>query len=149
MGHGVVACLAGIRSVYETKRKGDFFSDLHVRREIPQPLNGAEVKLDELMRVIGPRATWLDGIASQGVAGLVAHGFAVRLLSSIELYGTIGVGGAITTFGVHNTRVNNIGVADVGALRAFAAEKRLLLVHWCSVTKLSPRDGEFESLFVV
>jgi hypothetical protein len=143
----VDACLDAIRDVYANKRKGDFFRELHVRREVPEPLRGLGVTLLDLRQTGGPRATWLDGIAGQGVAGLVADGFAVRLLSSVELYGLADGRGQLRVLGLHGTRANNAGAADVTALREFAASNQLLLVDWCSATKISAFDDEFETFF--
>ena len=147
LGDAVETCLAAVRNVYEVQRDGVGFKNLHVRREVPRPLDDTHLTLDDLRDAVGGRAAWLDGIAFAGVAGVVAGGYAVRLLSSLELYGLADGDRRVHTLCVANARVNNVGGPDVAALRELAASQRLLLVDWCSAAQYTPFEGGFETFF--
>jgi hypothetical protein len=137
--------LAAIREIYERHRVGSGFDQLHPRTALAAPLDGADLTLASLRQAVGPRATWLAGIAFHGVAGLVADGFAVRLPSSLEFYG-LRVDSRITALAVAGRCGNNVAAADLDALAAFAASHNLYLVDWCRATLASPDAPGFAEL---
>jgi hypothetical protein len=121
--------LAAIRNIYEHERVDVGFRKVHVRDQIPQPLLDATLNLHELASAVGKNATMLDGVSYAGVAGLVENAFALRLISSIEIYGLVR-DSRLHVAGFQNTRVNNVPDEDVRHLDEFAVRHQLLLVDW-------------------
>lgn len=138
--------LDAVRRIYEQERQGAGFKHLHVRRAVQTPLADHPISLEELRRSIGPQATWLAGFAWQGVAGVVESSFAVRLFSSIELFG-VAPGGVIRSVCFANTRTNNLPRPDVQNLAGFAGRHDLLLVDWCGTVAVPPAEEAYAAYF--
>lgn len=122
--------LEAVREIYEHHRKGVGFAKCHLRTSVPTLRPDRDILLSDLEAALGRQATWLTGLAYQGVAGIAADSFAVRVLSSIELFGIAPVG-AIASICFANTRANNAASSDVEGLSKFAEAHDLLLVDWC------------------
>ena len=137
--------IAGIERIHRDQRVGPGFKNVHVREEIPSPIATA-IALPELREACGRQATWLDGIALHGVAGLVERGFAVKLISSIELYGQC-QGDRITVLALQNRVMNNSADHDLESLAAFFARQELSLVNWCAAQQIDPLTEEFKAFF--
>jgi hypothetical protein len=97
--------------------------------------------------VLGEKAKWLDGIAYTGAAGIAKDAFAVRLISSIELYGAV-QDGTIQCLCITGGRTNNVPFPDVTNLAAFAAERDLLLIDWLGGTVIEPTVDNYTQYFV-
>jgi hypothetical protein len=136
-----------IRQIHETERVGPGFRKIHLRQAISAPLGHLAVPLENLRDALGEKAKWLDGVAYTGVAGIAKDAFAARLISSIELYGTVRDGTIqclCTTVG----RTNNVPIPDVTNLAAFAAERDLLLVDWLGARVIEPTVENYTRYFV-
>jgi hypothetical protein len=148
--------LESIREVYdrngaelalENGRVGMAFKKVHVRERIPVPMQSTQVALSDLLAAAGPRATILDGVSWMGVAGLTADAFAVRLISSIEIYG-LSRGGRVEVACFHNRRVNNVPTEDVHNIATFARANGLVLIDWCRMIKVECEDYMYREYFV-
>jgi hypothetical protein len=139
--------LEQIRQIHETARDGPGFGRIHVRNAIPNPLSPAKIQLDELTQALGPRAAWLDGVSFDGIAGIVTYSFAVRLISSIELYGTRDDRGSIHAICCGNIKPNNIPQPDIDNLASWAMKNELVLVDWVKMQTVSPMSIDYASYF--
>jgi hypothetical protein len=139
--------LASIRMIYEQQREDVGFKEVHVRKRVPSPLAGTSLTFEELMAAAGERATRLDGISLARVAGMTKDGFAVRLFSSIEIYG-LSQDGVVSVAAFQNRSANNAYREDVESLARCAAEHELLLVDWCRATCLEAEEGLYRRYFV-
>jgi hypothetical protein len=146
-GDAIAAELEAVRRIYDQERQGVGFKKLHLRRAIPVPLAGRSFSLADLRSALGPAATWLAGFAYLGVAGVVDSSFAVRLISSIEIFG-LAPGGAVQAVCFANTRTNNVPRPDVENLAGFAAAHDLVLVDWCAAAAVSPTGEEYAGYFL-
>lgn len=137
--------LDSVRGIYEMEREGQAFRKCHLRSSIPALLPACSLQFSEFREAIGPHVKWLAGFAYEGAAGVVDKSFAVRLLSSIELFGV--AYGVIESICFANTHANNAPEPDVRGLATFAAAHDLLLVDWCRVLVLRPSFADYMSYF--
>lgn len=142
----IAAELDAIREVHLHERNGVGFKRVHLRKAITEPLVGVSFTIRELQQVIGPQATWLPGFAYQDIAGIADSSFAVRMISSIELFG-IAPGGVVQRVCFANTQANNVPQPDVRNLAAFAAAHDLMLVDWCAVAAIPPVEDDYATYF--
>ncbi|WPB81137.1 hypothetical protein KYC5002_18645 [Archangium violaceum] len=133
----ITTVFAAIKRIYTEHRKGYGFDALHIRKEVPTPLEGSSLTLAELRGAVGEAVTWLDGISFAGVAGLVEGGFAVKLPSGPALYG-LQREGRISVLGLHHTKASAAVEGDARLLAALASKHQLSLVDWCRVEQLPP-----------
>jgi hypothetical protein len=138
--------LVSVRRIYQEGRQGQGFAKCQVRAAIPTISRDQKIRLSELRTAIGVNASWLAGFGYQGVAGIVTNSFAVRLLSSIELFG-VAPGGIIESVCFANTRANNVVDPAIQNLARFAGVHRLLLVDWCRIVALPPSPTEYAAHF--
>ncbi len=143
----VEEALGNIRRIHEEERAGYGFKKVHVRMEVPLPFAGVEVAPGELIGVAGERGTMLEGVSFNKVAGVVQGSFAVRLISSIEVYGLMGAG-RVEVMGLLNCRVNNVGEEDVRRLAGFAKRRGLVLVDWCGMEVVEAEEGAYRAFFM-
>jgi hypothetical protein len=104
------------------------------------------IPLDDLRLSLEPKATWLAGASVRGSAGMIAQSFAVRLLSSIELYGTV-QNGSIELCCFAGINGNNALQLDIPGLVDFARRQHLLLVDWCRAMALEPFPADYQAYF--
>src|SRR6185312_5166888 len=102
--------LVSVRTIHEHERRDSGIAKCHMR-ELPRLLRKKAIPLNKLQSALGERAKWLDGFAYGGVAGMVANSFAVRLFSSIELFG-VAPDGIIESVCFANTRANHAAEPD-------------------------------------
>ena len=146
-GEAITSELKAIREIYEHHRDSVGFRKLHLRQAIPAPLADRQLRLDDLLQALGPRATRLAGFAYRDVAGIAESSFAIRLISSIELYGFAPLG-QIQTLCVAATRVNNVPQPDIENLARFAAAHDLILVDWCAAAAaIAPSPADYLAYF--
>jgi hypothetical protein len=138
--------LEAIREIYEYHRDSVGFRKLHLRQAIPAPLADRQLRLDDLLEALGPRATRLAGLAYRGVAGIAESSFAIRLISSIELYGFAPLG-QIQILCFANTRTNNAPQPDIENLARFAAAHDLIFVDWCAAAAIAPSPADYQAYF--
>jgi hypothetical protein len=139
--------LEAIRQIHETESEGPGFRKIHLRQAIPAPLGDRALRLDDLRDAIGEKAKRLDGISYAGTAGIAKNAFAVRLISSIELYGAVR-DDEIQCLCTTGSRTNNAWYDDVTNLLVFAAERDLLLVDWLGATVIETTGDEYTRFFV-
>lgn len=143
----IEAELNAIRLIHEREREEYGFRKIHVRERIATPLAGRSITIEALKAAMGEHAVALDGVSVQGVAGIVTDSFAIRLFSSIEIYG-IAPGGRVEVLGFQNVQTNNVGDADVKKLAEFAATNGLLLVDWCAARVIQPETAAYREFFL-
>lgn len=122
----IAAELAQIRAVYEC-RKGVGFERLHVRKLIPDPLDGVTLALVDVKRVLGEVVR--RDVAFRGHAGVVAGGFAFELDRGV-IYGREEAG---------IVRVLAIASGDGAELGRLAHEHGLVEVDWCAASSGTAR----------
>ena len=127
------ACLDAIRRVYAEERAGIGFRNLHVRTEIPAPLDGAAVTLDELRALLDPALTY-DGIRFAD-GGIVRGGFAFGVPVG-TVYGYEDDGRRVAALCLHGTE------DAPEALRTYAAANGLCLIDWCGARQTVFDRGE-------
>jgi hypothetical protein len=113
---------------------------------MPTPLGDRRLDLRELRSALGPTAVFLAGFGYSGAAGIAKGGFAVRLTSSVEIYGTVS-DGQIQFICFSIARRTDISPSDAHNLAGFAASKRLLLVDWCRTIIVQPFDEDYAAYF--
>ncbi|HEY7087993.1 MAG TPA: hypothetical protein VH518_07880 [Tepidisphaeraceae bacterium] len=138
--------LAQIREIHDRDGDGPGFRRVHVRKAIPAPLEPAEIRLEQLRQALGDKTTSLDGLAYAGVAGVVKDGFALRLISSLEIWGT-SLDGNVRAACFGSARLNNVPQPDVRNLADFAAQHDLLLVDWCPMEVILPIESDYLGYF--
>jgi len=138
--------LKSVMTIHQKERQEYGFTRCHLRPVLPFLSPDREIRLSDLREALGPNATWLRGFGIGGIAGIAENSFAVRLLSSIELFG-ITDGDRIQSICFANTSVNNIPEPDVQNLANFAAAHDLLLVDWCRVIALPGIHPDYVSYF--
>ncbi|MDB5322508.1 MAG: hypothetical protein JWN40_4139 [Phycisphaerales bacterium] len=136
-----------IRLIYDQEREASGFRRVHLRQLIPAPLADRQLRLEDLRHALGPHATWLAGFAYRGVAGIANASFAVRVISSIELYG-VAPNGIVETLCFANTSTNNLPLPDVEILARLAATHDLLLADWCAAAVIPPLAQEYIEYFI-
>jgi hypothetical protein len=145
-GKVIASELDAIRRIYETERVEHGFRKVHLRKEIRSPLAGCGVRLEDLIESMGPSATRLAGVSYRDVAGIVESSFALRFLSSVEVYG-VAPGGVIEALCCANRRTNNAPQPDVDNLAGFAARHNLVLVDWCAAAAIGPVEEDYVRYF--
>jgi hypothetical protein len=138
--------LKSVMAIHEKERQEIGFAKCHLRPSLPNLSPDRTIRLSHLREALGPNATWLRGFGIQGIAGIAANSFAVRLLSSIELFGIVDED-KIRSICFANTAANNIPEPDVQNLAKFAAAHDLLLVDWCRVLALPAIHPDYVSYF--
>lgn len=138
--------LASVRRVIENERVDVGFKKCHLRDSIPKLAPNSVLRLSEMRAAFDPKATWLAGFAYQGVAGLAANSFAIRLFSSIEVFG-VASNDIVDSICFANSRANNAPEPDVPNLANFAAAHDLLLVDWCRILVLRPSLANYMAYF--
>lgn len=133
----ITAVFGSIERIYTEHRKGAGFDELHIRKEVPTPLEGASLTLADLRGAVGETVTWLDGVAFEGVAGVVDESFAVKLPSGPTLYG-LQREGRVSVLGLHHTKASAAIEGDARLLAALASKHQLCLVDWCRVEQVPP-----------
>ena len=133
----IEAELKAIERIFTQHHKRPGFDALHIRKEIPTPLQGSWPTLTDLRSTLGETASWLDGVSFQGMAGLVAGGFAVKLPSGITVYGTEKEG-RVSVLALRPTKVGAAAEGDARLLSALAIRHQLCLVDWCRVEQIPP-----------
>ncbi|NOK23195.1 hypothetical protein [Corallococcus carmarthensis] len=131
----IQAELKSIQQIHSGHRKAAGFDALHLRGGVPSPLEGVRLTLADLRGALGETAAWQDGLSFQGVAGLIAGGFAVQMSPALWLYGTEREG-HVTALGLQQTgtRADLEGVGRM--LAALASRYQLGLVDWCRAAQV-------------
>lgn len=125
----VAACIARIdRIVREKRHPSGAFEEIHLRRELPDPLPGVVVTR-EALRAAVPGAVDLDGVLIHG-AGRVIDGFALGLGSGICVYGFWREGRA-AVLAFHALEEGAEVDRDAAAIAALMSAHELRLVSWC------------------
>jgi hypothetical protein len=129
LDEAIAACIAKIELVVSEKRHpSGTFKEIHLRRELPDPLPGVVITR-EALRAAFPGAVDLDGVAVNG-AGRVIDGFALGLGSGLCLYGFWREGRA-AVLAFHALEAGADTGHDAAAIAALMAAHELRLVSWC------------------
>jgi hypothetical protein len=140
--------VAAIRRIYEEQRTEEgYFRKLHVREQFATPLAGTKLTVANLIAAFDAPPMQLDGISVHGVAGQVLNGFAIRLLSGVELLGVTDDAGQIVALCLSQAQPNNALERDLPSLARFAREQQLCLVNWCRAEQLAPEESAFRAYF--
>ncbi|WPB78996.1 hypothetical protein KYC5002_07510 [Archangium violaceum] len=135
--------LRAVARIHQKHRQGAGFNALHTRKEVPSPLEGTWLTLEEVRTHLGETASWLDGVSFQGMAGLVAGGFAVKLPSGLTLYG-LQRGGHIRVLALRSPEGLTSTEGDIRLMAGLAARHQLYLVDWCRVDQFPPTAAHFQ-----
>lgn len=141
----VEAELADIRRIYQSERAGVGFKTLHVRKRIPNPLEGCRLSLHELEALVEPQRKFL-GLGFDRTRGTVPGGFAWHVDEHCRLWGTSASDGNIT----HLCLLGRPGRQAEQLAKSFAkvnAQHQLVFVNWCRVTSITSDVEGFRSLF--
>lgn len=140
-GEVITEELQSVRRIYEEHRQGIGFDQIHVRSRLAEPLPGAPLKAEALLRlVLGPPLPLrLDrhGVRIRG-------GFAYSLPAGWILYGTR-TEQHVEVLGLHRSG-EPLPDDTAAALEDLAAEHHLLLVDWCRCAAGEPGDPSFRAV---
>jgi hypothetical protein len=136
--------LRAIHRVLTQHRQGHGFTAIHIREAVPSPLDAVTLTFAELRGALSEASTWLEGVAFEGVPGVVEGGFAVRLPSGIILYGSEHQG-RVYFLGLHGDAEGAAIEGDARMLAALATRHQLCLVGWCWVAGLGPSVEHFQA----
>ncbi|WNG60852.1 hypothetical protein F0U59_43740 [Archangium gephyra] len=135
--------LRAVARIHQKHRQSAGFNAIHIRQEVPSPLAGTWLTLDELRKHLGETASWLDGVSFQGVAGLAAGGFAVKQPSGLTLYG-LQRGGHVQVLALRSPKGLTGAEGDLRLVAEFATRHQLYLVDWCKVDQFPPTTAYFQ-----
>lgn len=135
-GARVDAHLAAIRSIHERERSGPGFKRLHVRKDCEGLLADTGCTLTDLRDACPAGSEWLEGVALQGLAGIIPGSFAVRLPSSITLYGTA-TDDRLDVLAVHAPGPKAPAAFALDEIAAFASKRGLGVADWCRASRAS------------
>jgi hypothetical protein len=123
----VAANLAAIRRVQTEFRSGPGFTEIHLRVDPAQPLDGVTLTVEDLAAGLGTTTHFVRPVAIEG-QGMVRGGYALSVADGVHVYGLVDQASRVTVAGVHRT-----GIADAPVAEAFADLARargLHLVDW-------------------
>lgn len=123
----VAANLAAIRRVQTEFRSGPGFTEIHLRVDPAEPLDGVTLTVEDLAAGLGTTTHFVRPVAIEG-QGVVRGGYALSVADGVHVYGLVDQASRVTVAGVHRT-----GIADVPVAEAFADLARtrgLHLVDW-------------------
>jgi hypothetical protein len=122
-----------IRAVLSQHKQGGGFTEIHVRKRIPEPLVGHHITRAEVESAVGAKGRPLG---LRGQHGVVRGGFAIPHGDGM-VYG-VERDGALTLLGFHGLYVD-----VVGTLHAIALARGLCLVDWCNTRCLRAHEEGF------
>ena len=123
----VRANLAAIRRVQSESRSGSGFTEIHLRTEPAEPLEGVTLTVEDLAAGLGTTTHFVRPVAIEG-QGVVRGGYALSVADGVHVYGLVDAASRVTVAGVHRTGVAGPHVAE--AFAALARARGLTLVDW-------------------
>ncbi|NUP46777.1 MAG: hypothetical protein HOW97_05605 [Catenulispora sp.] len=123
----VAANLAAIHRVQTEFRAGPGFSEIHVRTEPAEPLEGVTLTVEDLAAGLGTTTHFVRPVAIEG-QGLVQGGYALSVADGVHVYGLVDPASRVTVAGVHRTGVAGPQIAT--AFAELARARGLTLVDW-------------------
>ena len=139
LDEAVAACIEEIELICQEKRhRSGTFKEIHIRRELPDPLVGVTVT-KEALRAAFPGAVDLDGVAVSG-CGRVIDGFALGLGSGLCLHGFWREGRAAVLAFQKVEDEPELG-SDAAAIAGLMSAHGLRLVSWCR-RAVAKEEGE-------
>lgn len=135
--------LRAVARIHQKHRQSAGFDAIHIRKEVPAPMQGSWLTLDELRSYLGETASWFEGVAFQGMTGVVAGGFAVKLASGVTLYG-LQWGGRVQVLALRPPKGLTGAEADMRLVAGLATRHQLCLVDWCRVDQFPPTPAHFQ-----
>jgi len=141
--------MAKIEYIYkESSKKLDSytaFTDVYVRERLQQPIQQNEISYIELIECFNNKEI-MDGIAYEGIAGVVKNGFAIKVGLGLYLYG-LEKDGLVNIFGLKLIDKLEIKADEIEEINQLMMKFKLLLVDWCSLVKLSANNDTIEDYF--
>jgi len=134
--------LKAISRIHTEHRTGPGFDALHIRENVPAPLEGIRLTLAEVRDAWGEAGWWREGLSFRRSTELVAGGFALQVSSALALYGTEREG-YVTTLGLQCTGGSADLEGPARVLAALAERHQLCLVDWCQVERILPSHASF------
>jgi len=137
--------LADIRRIYQEQRAGVGFKKAHIRKRIPEPLQGCNLSLRELEAMLTPQKKF-QGVGFQRTRGTVPHAFAWELDEQCVLWGTTDREGKITRLCL----LGSPGPKAAPLTDSFAkliTQHQLAFVDWCRATNLTADPAAFRQHF--
>jgi hypothetical protein len=132
--------LTAVRAIHDEHRTpSGFFKELHIRKEVPNPLDGCRLTVATISGYFAS-PTPLDGIAYRDVAGLIESGFALRASSGLTLYG-VETAGLVTTLGLQPYQIGSDVERDGQALAVLMRDHNLNLIDWCRAHRIHGSDA--------
>lgn len=123
----VEANLEAIRRVQTDFRSGPGFTEIHLRTEPAEPLEGVTLTVEDLAAGLGTTTHFVRPVAIEG-RGVVRGGYALSVTDGVHVYGLVDTTDRVTVLGVHRTGIAGAQVAD--AFAALAQARGLTLVDW-------------------
>ncbi|MFD0631369.1 hypothetical protein ACFQ9X_06720 [Catenulispora yoronensis] len=123
----VRANLAAIRRVQTEFRSGPGFTEIHLRTDPAEPLEGVVLTVEDLAAGLGTTTHFVRPVAIEG-QGVVRSGYALSVADGVHVYGTVDQASRVTVAGVHRTGVAGPRVADDFA--TLTRTRGLTLVDW-------------------
>jgi hypothetical protein len=140
--------LAGIRRIYDEERASEFgFRKLHTREAFESPIAPVRATVADLIAAFETAPARLDGVSYHQIAGLVDHGFAIRLLSGLELIGLRDDADRISALCLGYGRPNNAVERDLPDLATFMSANGLVLIDWVQCEQVEPEISALRGYF--
>jgi len=131
----IEAELADIRRIYQKQRNGVGFKTVHVRKRIPNPLNGCNLPLRELESLLPPQKKF-QAVGFQRTRGTIPHGFAWEIDEHSVLWGTTDLNGNVTRLCLLGTPTQKAASISDSFAR-LNTQHQLSFVDWCRATNLA------------
>jgi hypothetical protein len=123
----VAANLAAIRRVQTEFRSGPGFTEIHLRVDPSEPLEGVTLTVEDLAAALGTTTHFVRPVAIEG-QGVVRGGYALSVTDGVHVYGLVDQASRVTVAGVHRTGIAGAPIAE--AFADLARARGLQLVDW-------------------
>jgi hypothetical protein len=134
--------LANIFQIYRDQQgEGGAFRELHVRKEVAEPLRDARLTLGRAQDQFGPPAPPLEGLAYRREDGLIEGGFAFKGRSGLQFYGRERDGRLVALGLLFNGSHGPVD-QDGHAVAALMRGHDLCLVDWCALRQVQAAEAE-------
>jgi hypothetical protein len=119
--------LAAIHRVQTEFRSGPGFTEIHLRVDPVEPLEGVTLTVEDLAAALSTTTHFVRPVAIEG-QGMVRGGYALSVADGVHVYGLVDTASRVTVAGVHRTGIADAPVAD--AFAELARARGLQLVDW-------------------
>ena len=134
-----------IQKIRSDAKPGVGFKTVHVRKRIPDPLNGCKLTISDLKGVLRP-AKIFKAVGFLRTRGAIPGSFAWTLDGDCMLWGTADNQGKITRFCLRGCPIEKTEpISEVFA--KLTKDHGLCFVDWCAVTCIDTNIESFNSYF--